>query len=346
MKKTKIAALTVCVALAGGVGAAGASGTGSAPGAVQITSGDHYDRNATVVQDGKTTWMFFARSQDTCNRLDGCDVDNSNYDLWAQTSTNKGKTWSEPAMIAANPGNEFRGRTIAATRTDDKKIWLFWTSGGNSKALYYLSRDPQTKTWSSPTAVDDELYFNAEAVAKKNTVFLYYEDGGRAEGTAGVWERTFNGSTFSDPVSIAPGRSLPKVMMDKKGVFRMAMVDSRAWPYVDVDVATSANGTTWSTPAVAIQGDGTITNWDPTLTQDGDRFAIVWAPDTGDGSQHIGTSVSTDFQHWSSEYQITDPPAGTWDYWPEVTNVDGLRLYYTSEAGEVPGTGHIWTLSE
>src|SRR5690242_17531282 len=54
--------------------------------AKQLTFGDHYDRNPVVVQDGKSTLLLFARSQDDCNRLDGCNADNTQYDLYMKAA--------------------------------------------------------------------------------------------------------------------------------------------------------------------------------------------------------------------------------------------------------------------
>jgi hypothetical protein len=50
------------------------------------TTGDHYDRNPSVVQDGNLTYLFFARSQAACNRLAGCNPDVQEYDLWYKVS--------------------------------------------------------------------------------------------------------------------------------------------------------------------------------------------------------------------------------------------------------------------
>ena len=44
------------------------------------TAGPKYDRNASVVQDGSLTYLFFARSEVPCNRLAGCNPDNRSPD--------------------------------------------------------------------------------------------------------------------------------------------------------------------------------------------------------------------------------------------------------------------------
>src|SRR3954451_11987972 len=99
-----------------------------------------YDRNATLVQDGAVTDMFFARSENACNRLAGCDADNSQYDMYLKTSTDGGKTFGPAQLVAPNPdgaGNH-RGRTLAATRTSDGTVYVFWADGGSQSPLYYV----------------------------------------------------------------------------------------------------------------------------------------------------------------------------------------------------------------
>src|SRR4051812_708108 len=81
-----------------------------------VTSGPNYDRNATVVQDHGITYLFFARSEQPCNRLDGCNPDNAKYDLWFKKSYDGGDHYGPATLAAQNPepATDFRGRTLAA----------------------------------------------------------------------------------------------------------------------------------------------------------------------------------------------------------------------------------------
>src|SRR3954451_3359620 len=100
-----------------------------------------YDRNATLVQDGAVTDMFFARSEGPCNRLAGCDPDNGQkYDMYVKTSTDGGKTFGPARLVAPNPEGmtDYRGRTLAATRTADGTVYVFWADGGSQRQLYYV----------------------------------------------------------------------------------------------------------------------------------------------------------------------------------------------------------------
>jgi hypothetical protein len=314
-----------------------------------LTSGSNYDRNPSVIQHANETWLFFARSEMACDRLAGCPADNTTYDLYYLKSSNNGKTWGAPVLVADNPhlANPFYGRTVASARAADGSIYLFWASGGNGSNLYYFRKAANSDTFTPLGSLSDALYFNVEAVAGGNQIFVYYEDGTGA----GIFVRTFDGVNFSAPVLVAAARNIPKVIIDKRGVFRMAMVSALTFPFVDVEVASSSDGVNWGPASVAVSGDGTVTNWDPSLAQTPDgTFQLFWAPDQNDGRQRVEMITSDDFANWSAPAVITEGTDGEtayWDYWPEATpQGNKLNLFYTSErgvGGGDPGTGHIWT---
>ena len=104
------------------------------------TAGTNYDRNPSVVQDGSLTYLFFARSQNPCNRLAGCNADQEQYDLYVKVSPDGGKNYGPPQLVAANPDGPgtHRGRTIAATRAADGTVYVFWADGGSQSQLYYV----------------------------------------------------------------------------------------------------------------------------------------------------------------------------------------------------------------
>ena len=65
------------------------------------TGSPKYDRNPSVVRNGGTTYLFFARSQQDCNRLTTpmpllCP-DNLDYDLYYKTSADGGLDHLGPA---------------------------------------------------------------------------------------------------------------------------------------------------------------------------------------------------------------------------------------------------------
>ena len=256
--------------------------------------------------------------------------------------------------MAVNAGRgiwPFRGGTFSAKGTSDGTIYVFWTSGGNGSAIHYFKKAPGEAFPATPTGtLADNFYYNAEAVAKGNTVFVYAED---AE-DGNTYVLTFDGTTFSPRTVAASNASIPKVIVDHKGVFRMASVTSYSWPHVSVRVASSNDGITWSTPQTIVEGDGEVTNWDASIAQATDKsYHVVWAPDQNNGSQRIETISSKNFSSWSGHQVLTTGTDGTnayWEYWPEAAALQGnfLQVYFTSERPTADdmngGTAHIYRM--
>jgi hypothetical protein len=320
-----------------------------------VTAGAKYDRNPTIVVDRSTAWMFFARSQNDCNRLQGCNADVELYDLtYVRCSLDDGGC-SPPTTLMTNPtptqGGTFYGRTVAATRTADGTIHVFWASGGNSSGLYHFSKPAGATAFTADPPVFDSthqfLYFNVEAVARGNTVYVFSEACCTAPG---IYVQTFQSGVYSAPSLVQAGLSIPKVIVDRRGVFRLTAVDANDWPNVHVLTSSSVDGTTWGAFSIVIVGAEGVSNWDPSLVQTSDgRFHLYWAPDLGDGRQRIEMASSRDFAHWSPAQVVTEGTDGQtaiWEYWPEAVAAGAKTvLFYTSERAtqQTPtGVGHIW----
>ena len=325
------------------------------------TAGDRYDRNPTVVQDGGLTYLFFARSQNPCNRLAGCNPDAQDFDLWYKVSLDGGKTYAPPVLLALNPDGPgpFYGRTIAAVRSIEGAsagtVYVFWASGGNSNELYVIAKPPSaTFGLLTPVVGTSPLeVFNVEAVAGPDGIFLYTEE---CCSSLGIFAYRFDGLVATGRTSVAPGKSLPKAIVDSQpGPFRyrMTYVDASTYPKVDVYVASSADGLVWPEHQLVVSEPG-VSNWDPTLAQlPNGRYYLYFAPDhqQGAGRQRIAVTTSNDFIRWPAAREVSPGfTAGTeyWDYWPEGFVLGNkLTLYYTSERGfdgNPTGTAHIWTL--
>jgi hypothetical protein len=322
------------------------------------TAGDHYDRNATVVDAGGTTYLYFARSQNPCNRLAGCNADNEQYDLYVKTSPDGGKTYGPATFVAANPdgGGNHRGRTPAATALPDGHVLIFWADGGSQSQLYVVEKAAGSDTYSAPQPVGSAGdpttdVFNVEAVTRAGAVLLYTEETG-PDGY-GVYARSYDATTntASEASLVELNRNLPKAIVDHSGVVRLTYVDASAYPQVDVYVESSADGLTWPQP-----GDPAVTqagsNWDPNLVQKPNgQYELHFAPDReeGAGRQQVGRTLSTDFAQWSAPVDLTPGFQGGveyWDYWPEGhLRGNQVVLYSTSEreSSAPAGTGHIWS---
>jgi hypothetical protein len=312
----------------------------------QLTTGTAYDRNPSFLKAAHGPYyLFFARSvTDPCVRP-ACSADNSAYNIFYKTSTN-GQSWTAPVQLSDRSGLDpnFYGRTIAATQDKSGKIWVFWASGGNGGPLYYYTYSGGT--WSTRNQVtglpNDGLYFNVEAVATDDgKVWIFYED---ATG-AGIFSRSYNGTTWSAPAMVAAGMSIPKAIVDGH-TFRLVMVDAA----IGQDYITSStNGTTWAPPTLVAAASGSVTNWDPMIFKDASgKYNIFFAPDLGNGAQRIGWTQSSNGTTWSgANYAVTAGRYGAntwWDYWPEAGAIGGnTYLFYTSEKnGTGQGSGHIW----
>ena len=323
------------------------------------TAGDHYDRNPSVVDVGDKTYLFFARSQNPCNRLAGCNADNEQYDMYVKVSPDGGKTYGPATFVAANPDGpgDHRGRTIAATALPDGRILAFWANGGSQSRLFVVEKAAGADTYSAPQPVtgageDTNDVFNVEAITRGSDVILYTEETG-PDGY-GVYARPYDDGSgqAGAPSVVEMNRNLPKAIVDTAGVVRMTYVDASTWPQVDVHVESSADGLSWPEPGQpAVTEDGS--NWDPNLVQKPNgQFELFYAPDRqeGAGRQQIGTAKSSDFVRWTAIADITPGfKGGTeyWDYWPEARlRGNQVVLYYTSERetdGTPNGTAHIWT---
>lgn len=328
-----------------------------------VTSGPNYDRNASVVEDGKFTYMFFARSRiQPCNRLTGCDPDQRKYDLFYKKSTD-GKNFGPAQLAATNPDptpdanpalpyGGFRGRTIAATKNGNRVI-IFWADGGFERELYKIEKPSGSDTFTAPQVVPvTETVFNVEAITRGNQTFLYTE--GTGPGGYGVYAHTFTGNAAGPPVLVQEDRNIPKAIVDRKnGAIRLTYVDASNYPSVDVYVNSSTDGVTFAGETLAVKAAPNESLWDPNLLQVGDGYLLFMAPDrqAGAGRQQIAVSFSRDFVTWTRPRDITPgvkDGVEYWDYWPEPYRLGRkLFLYYTSErgfAGNPTGIAHIWSL--
>jgi hypothetical protein len=344
--------------IAGVVTALIAQGSAQAAVGQPRTDGPNYDRNSTVVQDGALTYLFFARSEDPCNRLASpvaCNPDNQQYDMYVKVSPNGGKDYGPPQLVATNPDGPgpFYGRTLAAT-VSNGTIYVFWASGGNLQQLYYVE-EIGPGTFSAPQPVNGaDFVFNVEAVSVGAQIFLYTEEYPMLSTVYGVYSRSFVGDVADAPILVAADRSIPKAIVDNNGGFRMTYVDTSGYPTVNVLVASSADGRNFVENPVPVVSEPGVSNWDPSLGQKPNgQYYLFFAPDNqqGAGRQRIALTKSNDFVNWTAPHEISPGFSGGveyWDYWPEpfVYN-NKLTLYYTSERGwnQTPdGTGHIWTV--
>jgi hypothetical protein len=328
------------------------------------TGSPKYDRNPSVVESGGTTYLFFARSQEDCNRLTttmpGLCPDNIDYDLYYKTSPDGGKTFGPATLLDENPGPMFfRGRTVAATATADG-VHVLWANGGNSIAgqVYHYFAPAGTATFTAREEMDEipDDVFNIEDVGDGGRLLAYAQE----NGDINAYEFAASGPNLTltgGPTTAAQGKAIPKAIKDVNGGFRMTMVDDSAYPQVDVYVDSSADGLNWPAAEQLVVSEPLVSNWDPTLVQKPNgQYYLYHAPDRDQGlaSQRIALTKSNDFVDWTPAHEISPGKKGLldyWDYWPEGYVRGGqIILFYTSErevqqdgVNYPSGTGHIWT---
>src|SRR4051812_12351444 len=219
--RAALAAALACLAL---------PGAASADVGLNRTDGDRYDRNASVVEVGDTTYLFFARSQAPCNRLAGCNPDNAKNDMYFKKSLDGGKTFGPSTFAATNPepATDYRGRTIAATALPDGRILAFWADGGSQRQLYVVEKTAATDTFTlaqpvSGPSVDD--IFNVDAVTRGASVLLYTEE---SDSTGyGVYARSYDATnTASAATPVEMNRNIPKAIVDRSNAVRLTYADA------------------------------------------------------------------------------------------------------------------------
>jgi hypothetical protein len=353
-----VAAILVSLSLAASasavVGQARTSGNGP---------GQKYDRNSSVVVEGATTYMFFARSQVNCSRLPmptspGCP-DNLGYDLYVKASPDGGRTFGPATLVDENPTGPvgpFYGRTISAVATPDG-VHVFWANGGFIGPVYHYFKPTGSDTFSDQEVTPNTgpNVFNAWAVSRGSEVLLYTEEPGqgiqaRRYTAAGPDLTPAGGPT---PVPDTQDANIPKAMVDSQGIVRLVMVKPGDG---GVYATSSADGLTFPPPALVAPAEDGVINWDPNIEQNaGGVYFLYFAPDDGTGRQRIGVSSSTDFASWSPPHEVSPGQTGGaayWDYWPDPVRIGSqLVLFYTSERGFTDGAtgvyptgqGHVWS---
>ncbi|MEA2368986.1 MAG: hypothetical protein QOH38_1704 [Thermoleophilaceae bacterium] len=329
---------------------------------------DRYDRDASVVTDTTgVTYLYFARSQDPCNRLalplplNPVCPDQVAYDMYVKRSTDGGQDFGPAVKAAQNPvsvGPLFRGRTIAATATP-AGVHVFWADGGNSTQLYHAFKPNGQDTFDAPPQPMGDIpadVFNVEAVSIGTEVFVYTQEAPNINARQYHDNGAGQLALAQGPVPVSTsGKAIPKAIVDVHGGCRMTYVDDSTYPDVRVFVNSSGDCLNYGGEVPVVTQPGS--NWDPDLIQKPNgQYYLFFAPDhTAAGvQQQIAVTKSNDFVTWETPHDLTPGQQGGtqyWDYWPEgfVRN-NQIVLFYTSErrinqdgASAPTGVGHIWT---
>ena len=353
----------VCIAITGTV--AGSKPTDSTP--IPITTDSHYDRNPSIFkgEDGNY-WLFFTRgSVDPGIRdYEGYNPDLDHYTVWYKTAKKLADLPdASEHKIPIGPPYSTAQRDVAALQTGDGRIWVFTspgygpedTSDNDVRAIHYYILD-NYKTWSGPFSVLQGSYNGCgighiDVTEKNGKIWLFFDDCYMLKVTSydpsiGIW---------SNPVLINSTATLGKAIVARDTFYVV-------WAYLNADqnewgpgiyLSTSRDGKSWQTSyePVAAWGEG-LTNWDPVIINDKNKFRILWAP--SDTEQFIAMTSSTtpsDPLSWSPPVRLTRATSSGnswWDFWPEaIKSGSDIALFYSSERspdGTFRSDGNIWFL--
>jgi hypothetical protein len=135
---------------------------------------------------------------------DGATTAGGLQTIAAQTSTNRGATWSAPVTLSAS-GEEATEPAVESTGSGDIRAWYYQTTGANADVwnVYYRSSTNGGGTWSSPVRISDatsgasyknaagflEVYGDYGEIAITNTgkTIAIWGEGASYSGPGGAW---------------------------------------------------------------------------------------------------------------------------------------------------------------
>jgi hypothetical protein len=135
---------------------------------------------------------------------DGATTAGGLQTISAQSSTNKGATWSSSVTLSA-PGNEATAPAVEATGRADIRAWYYQTTGSDPDVwnVYYRASNDGGATWSAPVRLSDatsgaayktpagflEIYgdYGEIAITSAGKTIATWGEGVSYTGPGGVW---------------------------------------------------------------------------------------------------------------------------------------------------------------
>ena len=135
---------------------------------------------------------------------DGATTAGGLQTISAQSSTNKGASWSAPFTLSV-PGNEATAPAVEAGAAGDVRAWYYQTTGSDPDVwnVYYRSSTNGGGTWSSPVRISDassgasyktaagflEIYgdYGEIAITSAGKTIATWGEGTSYTGPGGVW---------------------------------------------------------------------------------------------------------------------------------------------------------------
>ncbi len=324
---------------------------------LQLTTGDEYKRNPSIVKDGTTWYLFYAQDNDTnqngktCNAVTpNCDKDE--YEIFVIKSTDDGKTWGTAVKVSTQV-TSFNQRDVSAV-FDGTDLYAFVSSGSSVQDIYYYKSTDGGATWTAGSAVSIGVIKSGhfDAVYRNGYFWILYGTASNLKAFYSTDASTW--TTVTVPMMDMIGSPVLKAMVDGSSL-TVVWAKGTDGVYYTTSL-TPATANSWSSPVKIADSD--VFDYDPVLYKDlSDKYWLFWAPEVMSGSDaqwiNYKTADSIDglADATSISYKFTKADSSNvwWDYWPEVTeDANGkIVVFYTSESSGDSTTatgvnGNIW----
>ena len=246
----------------------------------QLTTDPAWDMMPSVMQtrDG-TIWVFWTSDR----------IQPARYDLFYKTSFDNGASWSEePIRITWHPSID---EMPAVTQTQDKKLWLVWTSfrTGNKEIFFKTSSDNGVY-WSLPAQFTNNTVEDAAPSITQNLdgtiCVVWHQNVTEAEGgnydilckTSSDYGLTWSNETR---VTTDPSEDMcPSVTHLENGTLMVVFTSHRADNNFEIFCKTSSdNGSSWS-EANRLTTDTGKSDTNPSVVQDvSGTIWVIWSKD-------------------------------------------------------------------
>ncbi len=314
----------------------------------------YYERDPQLLMVSDGTWyLIYSRSQTQFTA--GGNPDTLKYDIYYQTSTDDGASWSAATKVldaaAIGTTSSFRSATICEA---DGKIWVI---GADIKGLEgdIYANTYSGGSWSGQSIIFDGTYdtgaFHVDAIAEGDNIRLFYgiqkEDSGvgfiKYNGATGAWDTTVT------QIGATVGYQIPRVIKEGSKYYLV----STNWSNILFTSTTTPDIVPWPAASNIVTAPAGGAACDPTILKYGngggtEDLIVFHAPSYADASQPLEYVYSTNAgSTWSSSIPFTDAAHGpqiSWDMMPRAYLKDAstIMVFFSMEQrGANRGQGDI-----
>lgn len=327
------------------------------------TSGSgYYERDPELlISSGGTWYLVYSRSQ--ASFAPGGNPDGLKYDIYYQTSTDNGTTWSAAAKIlnaaAISANANFRSGAVCEA---DGKIWIIGANSENSEGDIYANTY-SGGAWSGQTMIFNGTFatgaFHVDAVTEGDDIRLFYGIQTEANGVGFI---KYHGDTDTwdgtvTQIGASAGYQIPRVIKEG-GTYYLVSTD---WSNILFTSTTTPDVTPWPAATAITTAPSGGASSDPCILKYGGSggtadlvvFHAPWYPDDSQPQEYVYSADGG--TTWSSSKAFTDGLHGTqksWDMMPRAYMKDAntiMSFFGMEQRGVDRGQGDIvmvkWDIS-